>query len=515
MSTFTYKASPTCAAFHRAPVEAYDYKGIRGGVASGKSVACCLDIFLKSNDQTVAEIDGKKIRWSRWLIGRNTFPALKQTTIETWLQWFPQTVMHWSPPIKGRLEMPCIYNDGTIVRIDLEFYALDSNTIKNDLMSLELSGAWINEASQTDWDIIHLANSRIGRFQPVKGVMLKSFGTIMDTNAPSDSNWWYKKEQLEKPDRMLWFIQPPAMILVKAKDGSDLYLDNNAENAKKYGLMPAENVENLRDGFGYWRKMLVGGDPDTIKRLVLNQYGTSWDGLPVYHEWDVAFHKRYNLPFMRGLPLHVGFDFGRTPAAAFLQVGEDGIVRVLGECVSKGMSIQQFIEELLRPYMVKKFGWPNCRVYGWGDPAGGNMGNEFNLSCINVLNAYHIPTQVAPGLKNNDFNIRRDAVGDLMRQVYKGVPAFQVDACCENLIAGFNGGYCYKRIRTLTGAGEERYADAPDKTNPFTHVQDGLQYGVLGALRGSVSAHGAGTGAMASVVQGIMNLATGEDLDCV
>ena len=305
------------------------------------------------------------------------------------------------------------------------------------------------------------------------------------------------------------------MILVKAKDGSDLYLDNNAENAKKYGLMPAENVENLRDGFGYWRKMLVGGDPDTIKRLVLNQYGTSWDGLPVYHEWDVAFHKRYNLPFMRGLPLHVGFDFGRTPAAAFLQVGEDGIVRVLGECVSKGMSIQQFIEELLRPYMVKRFGWPNCRVYGWGDPAGGNMGNEFNLSCINVLNAYHIPTQVAPGLKNNDFNIRRDAVGDLMRQVYKGVPAFQVDACCENLIAGFNGGYCYKRIRTLTGAGEERYADAPDKTNPFTHVQDGLQYGVLGALRGSVSAHGAGTGAMASVVQGIMNLATGEDLDCV
>ena len=515
MSTFTYKASPTCAAFHRAPVEAYDYKGIRGGVASGKSVSCCLDIFLKSNDQTVAEIDGKKIRWSRWLVGRNTFPALKQTTIETWLQWFPQTVMHWSPPIKGRLEIPCIYNDGTIVRIDLEFYALDSNTIKNDLMSLELSGAWINEASQTDWEIIHLANSRIGRFQPVKGVMLKSFGTIRDTNAPSDSNWWYKKEQLEKPDRMLWFIQPPAMILVKAKDGSDLYLDNNAENAKKYGLMPAENVENLRDGFGYWRKMLVGGDPDTIKRLVLNQYGTSWDGLPVYHEWDVAFHKRYNLPFMRGLPLHVGFDFGRTPAAAFLQVGEDGIVRVLGECVSKGMSIQQFIEELLRPYMIKKFGWPNCRVYGWGDPAGGNMGNEFNLSCINVLNAYHIPTQVAPGLKNNDFNIRRDAVGDLMRQVYKGVPAFQVDACCENLIAGFNGGYCYKRIRTMTGAGEERFADAPDKTNPFTHVQDGLQYGVLGALRGSVSSHGGGMGAIASVVQSIMNLATGEDLDCV
>ena len=76
MSTFTYKASPTCAAFHRAPVEAYDYKGIRGGVASGKSVACCLDIFLKSNDQTVAEID----EFVRLTEGRKLDPKIIELT---------------------------------------------------------------------------------------------------------------------------------------------------------------------------------------------------------------------------------------------------------------------------------------------------------------------------------------------------------------------------------------------------------------------------------------------------
>ena len=348
----------------------------------------------------------------------------------------------------------------------------------------------------------------------MKGKFLKSFPTIMDTNAPNDSNWWYSKEQVERPDGMEWFIQPPALILTKGRDGSDVYLDNDAENAKKFGLRPAENVENLRDGFGYYRKMLIGAKPDVIKRLILNQYGTSWDGLPIYHEWNCDIHVKHKLPFMRGLPLHIGWDFGRTPAAVFLQLGNDGILRVLGECTCKGMSIQQFFVEVVRPYLQRRFGWPNCKVMGWADPSGANMGNEFNISCIQVLNAYGMPVLPAPGLKNNDFNVRRDAVGEFMRQMCGGQPAFQVDGDeCPELVAGMNGGYCYRKIRTVTGLGEERYADAPDKTNPFTHPQDGLQYGVLGATRGSMCGFTAMQGAAG--IPGILNLAVGEDLGCV
>lgn len=515
MAQFNYTASRTCALFHMAPVGSYDYKGIRGGVASGKSVACCLDLFLKANEQEAVEVEGRLLRWVRYLIGRNTFPALKQTTIETWLQWFPQTEMHWSPPIKGRLELPSIHNDGSWVRLDLEFYALESNTIKNDLMSLELSGAWINEASQTDWEIIHLANSRIGRFQPVKGRMLRSFGTIMDTNAPSDSNWWYRKEQVEKPERMLWFVQPPAMIREKDADGNVVYLDNDAANAAKYGIWPAENVENLRDGFGYWRKMLTGGDPDVIKRLVLNQYGTSFDGLPIYGEWNAEIHKKRGLQYQRGLPLVIGHDFGRTPAAVFLQMGADGIVRVLGEETSQGMGIQQFIEERLRPRLLRQFGWPSTKVLCFCDPAGVNMGDQFNVSCINVLNAYGIPSAPAPGLKNNDFNIRRDAVAELMRSIYRGVPAFQVDDSCTELIGGFNGGYCYRRMRTAVGGGEDRFADGPDKSNPFTHVQDALQYGVLGLTKSGVDFGSVSAMDPMLARQNIRGLVDGTDFGCV
>ena len=70
---FEYKASPTCAAFHCAKGEHVKYKGIRGPVGSGKSVSCCLDLFLSCNDQIAVPVGARKIRWKKTLVGRNTF----------------------------------------------------------------------------------------------------------------------------------------------------------------------------------------------------------------------------------------------------------------------------------------------------------------------------------------------------------------------------------------------------------------------------------------------------------
>ena len=85
------------------------------------------------------------------------------------------------------------------------------------------------------------------------------------------------------------------------------------------------------------------------------------------------------------------------------------------------------------------------------------------------------------------------------------------------MIKGFNGGYCYKRLRTVSGAGEERYAEGPDKSNPFTHIQDALQYGVLGATRGGVdfSRPNEAAGAMFNLASSLRRFVTGEDLECV
>ncbi len=63
------------------------FRGIRGPVGSGKSVACCVEVFRRALMQNKGP-DG--IRKSRWAIIRNTNPQLRTTTIKTWLDWFPE-----------------------------------------------------------------------------------------------------------------------------------------------------------------------------------------------------------------------------------------------------------------------------------------------------------------------------------------------------------------------------------------------------------------------------------------
>ena len=63
------------------------FRGIRGPVGSGKSVACCVEVFRRALSR-IKNDEG--IRKSRWAIIRNTNPQLRTTTIKTWLDWFPE-----------------------------------------------------------------------------------------------------------------------------------------------------------------------------------------------------------------------------------------------------------------------------------------------------------------------------------------------------------------------------------------------------------------------------------------
>lgn len=484
---FKYNATATGAAFHLCPM-GYKFKGIRGPVGSGKSVSCCFDIFLKSSQQKVAEVieDGvkKKIRWSRWLIGRHTYPALIKTTIETWNQWFGmRTTMHWGAPLSGRYEdyLP----DGTLLRIDLEFAALGAKNILNDLMSLEISGAWINEATQVPWQVIDRVHDRLGRFQPCRGVQLDSFGVIMDTNSPDESNWWFKFEKVTKPDGMVFFVQPPA-LLKRIRDGKPYFEDNDGRDYADKGILPAENIENLKEGFGYYHKQIATKSADDIKKLILNEFGTSIDGRPVYPEYNDEIHfANREIPFQRGLPLLLGSDFGRTPATVIAQLGMDGVLYVLDEITAVNMGAQQFIEELLRPKLINEYHFPSIKLVNFGDPAGTNYNEVVSVSAIQTFNRYGIFTVPAPGTNGNRVPIRIECVSELLRRGYRGAAALQISSRCTMLRKGFNGFYCYRRIRTSNVEGDERYTEEPDK-NEFSHIHDAFQYLCMGAFKSGV-----------------------------
>ncbi len=153
-----YKASRTAAEFHAStkPV-----RGFRGPVGSGKTVACVKEIMKLCKQQWP---NASKERLSRWAIIRNTTPELKTTTLNTWSQWVPEEIcpITHHPIIMGTLEFPM--PDGTRVKAEILFLALDQEKGVRKLLSLEVSGVFINEAREVSFSVLKAARERIGRY---------------------------------------------------------------------------------------------------------------------------------------------------------------------------------------------------------------------------------------------------------------------------------------------------------------------------------------------------------------
>ena len=85
MTTFKYK--PDGVVLKEFMKDDSFFRGLRGPVGSGKSVACCVEVFRRALAQKKNE---KGIRKSRWAIIRNTSPQLRAATIITWVEWVPE-----------------------------------------------------------------------------------------------------------------------------------------------------------------------------------------------------------------------------------------------------------------------------------------------------------------------------------------------------------------------------------------------------------------------------------------
>lgn len=88
------------------------------------------------------------MRKTRWACVRNTYPELKGTVIKTFQTWIPSKFarLNTTGPITGKMNIN--HPDGK-TRIEAEFLFLSMDKPKDvkKLMSLELTGIWINEAN--------------------------------------------------------------------------------------------------------------------------------------------------------------------------------------------------------------------------------------------------------------------------------------------------------------------------------------------------------------------------------
>lgn len=430
MTTIKYEPpGPVSRAFMRS--EAF-VRGIRGPLGSGKSTACIFEMIRRAKQQKPSP-NGK--RKTRWVVIRNTYAELQTTTIKSWHQWIPPTIGRWqsSGP-------PTHYLDEGDMQMEVMFIAVDRPDDIKKLLSLEVTGGWINEAREVPKAVLDALTGRVGRFPSAMEGGASWSGVLLDTNSPDSDHWWYRLAEELKPDGFEFFAQPG-------------------------GRHPeAENIENLPDN--YYVRMCAGKDADWIKVYVDNEYGFVREGKPVYTDYSDAIHCA---PFdlVRAWPLHVGIDFGLTPAAAIGQHSPMGQWRIHSEIVTEDMGAVRFAD-LFKLTMAERY--PSMPIASIAcDPAGDSRAQTDERTPIDILKAAGIDAHPAP---TNDPIRRIESVSAPMRRLVDAKPGFLLHPQCTVLRKGFGGGYAYERLK-VTGA--ERYRDAPTK-NKYSHVHDALQY---------------------------------------
>lgn len=466
-----YAPSPTLARFHASSAR---FRGVRGPIGSGKSVGCVADLMMWIMEQ---EPDRRGVRRTKFACVRNTYGELKATTIPTFREWAPEPACKWKmdQPINCMIRMPVLDEegvpDGTTIEAEFWFISLDSVRDLKKLKSLELTGVWLNEASELPWSVVEMARGRVGRFPGKKyGAPITRYGVIADTNPPDDDHWWYRLAEVERPEGYEFFAQPPAILW----DGVTWQPNPSAENVKHQQL-----------GAMYWLNQVPGATLEFVRTMLCGDYGGVQDGKPVYASYNDGIHCASEI--LRPDPaipfVHLGWDWGTTPACVIGQLTPAGQLRVLDEVFTDDGVVRDLAANRVRPLLAQDYA--EMQAKGWGDPSG--VARESSgMTAFDTLREEQLPAIPAP---TNDIGLRIDAVNYFLTRMVNGQPGFLLSPACERLRRGFRGRYKYERILTRLGS-DERYHTAPAK-NIYSHVHDGLQYLALG-VRGAAKAATAG-----------------------
>ncbi len=462
-----YQPSATALLFH---ADNSFCRAIRGPFGSGKSSICCLEILSRALEQK----PHNGVRRSRWLAMRNSYPELVLTTLKTWTSWLPTSVAPVRESVPMQSHLVCALQDGTSVDLEVIFMSFDHPDDAGKVKSLELTGAWLNEASELDEEALIAVSARVGRYPSEDEGGPSWHGIIMDTNSMSDDSWYYRLAEVDKPKGYVWFTQPPSLIKVSASENRGLSpLDSRSltqyvPNEGSPGMLPAENIEHLTGGFQYYLNLVAGKSDDWISVYCLNQYGSTRSGKVIYPEYqDVLHNSTRTLSPSPGLVMYVGFDFGLNVSCVFAQLTMRGQLRVLREIGGENIGIQRFIREFFKPCLTQYY--PSYNLVLTGDPAGNQRSQTTEQTCFQMMSEEGFSCTAAA---TNDFAARRESVAWFLQHLSTDGSAFLLDPSCQMLRKGFLRAYAYRK---MLGNASSQYALRPDK-NQFSHLQDALQY---------------------------------------
>lgn len=427
--SITFTAPPTIASFMLS--DAF-VRIIKGPVGSGKTTGLCMEILRRSIEQRKGP-DG--LRRTRWVIARTTLSQLKMTILLDLLSWFRPFATY---KVSEQL-VTLRFND---VISEIYLIPLEDEEDQKRLLSMQLTGAVLNEATETSLDLVSAITGRVGRYPAKADGGPTWHGVFGDCNAPVEGSDWWKLMEEDRPADWQIFHQPS-------------------------GLSPAaENVENLPPD--YYRRLALNPNRDWVRRFVEAEYGEDPSGVAVFREaFRRSFHSVEHLEPVQGKLLLIGQDLGRSPCSLICQQDHKGRLLVLEEVLAEDIGLETHVVRSLKPAIYSER-YANMMFAAVGDPSGTAKGNFLEEDSFDVLKRLGIPAFPAP---TNAIEPRLAAVEQLLYQQRDGGPALVIDRQrCPMLVRALNGAYRYARNQ----AGITK--PLPEKSHPASDLADALQY---------------------------------------
>jgi hypothetical protein len=215
---------------------------IVGPVGSGKSSGCNMEFLRRALEQKPGP-DG--VRRTRFVAVRNTYPELRDTTRKTFEQWVgnPLESAGLGSWMEREFTFHIRFGD---VDCEVLFRALDDADDVKKLLSLELTGAYINEWREVPGIILAGLKARVGRFPAMKDGGPTWYGIWGDTNPMAVGSELHDLFKVTKPEDHEIYEQPSAL-------GPD-----------------AENLSNLVPG--YYRQLCSGQSAEWVAEYAEAKY---------------------------------------------------------------------------------------------------------------------------------------------------------------------------------------------------------------------------------------------------
>ncbi|MFN4288916.1 MAG: hypothetical protein ACK4E3_10530 [Brevundimonas sp.] len=430
--------------------------------------------------------DGQGVRRASVGVLRDTYRNLYATTMKLWLEWVPKEVGEYrgsdDRPAFHKLEFMAPYIDGTPgggkCVLEVEWRAMGSSMdYEATCRGWALHGAYVDEADLVPFGALSYLGTRVQRGGRKEARV--SRGVWATFNKPDVDHPLYRvcEEEPQDPRELAFFDQPPGLL-----PGGPPFLTNPA----------AENLARLDDDYYVRSALQSGSDPDFVRRMLRNEWGTTRGGEPVYPE---AANRTLFLDFEMepegACEIIMGQDGGGTPAAVimgrdprapgrrivFAEVVLTDPLDPKGERLLHSVGLRRWTEALeaaLHPRFSR------CRVsMAWADPSA-FYGVDRPMGELSTLEAaaqrLRFPLAPAP---SNATDTRMDAVRTLIGRVnaVDGKPDLLINPSCRWLRRGFAGDFKWEPLNPL-----QPHLKRKRQKTPSSHVMEALEYACLGDL---------------------------------